>query len=100
MYKKTLILSWLILAVVAGHAHTPAVRQPLHFDAGWKFHLGSASDPKQDFNYGISNIFSKSGQAGNTCISPRYNDSSWENVQLPHDWAVTLPFQYVKNGDI
>jgi len=30
-------------------------------DFGWKFHLGNASNPKDDFGYGTEAIFAKAG---------------------------------------
>lgn len=75
-------------------------RKIIHFDNGWKFHLGNASDPHRDFNYGITNILAKSGESGNTGISENFDDTKWENVQLPHDWAIALPFKYINNGEL
>ncbi len=101
MYKKTLIFLWLlIVAGFTGMGQQDPVRQHIPFDEDWKFHLGNASDPARDFNYGINNIFSKTGWAPGTCIAPNYDDKTWEGVQLPNDWAVTLPFQYIRNEDI
>src|ERR1700744_1450352 len=101
MYNKTLFFLWLLMvAGLTGMGQQDPVRQHVPFDEGWKFHLGNASDPARDFNYGINNIFSKTGWAPGTCIAPNYDDNTWEDVQLPHDWAVTLPFQYIRNGDI
>jgi beta-galactosidase len=62
------------------------------FNEGWKFQLGNAADVAKDANYGLAVIFSKSGKAENTAIAPKFNDSAWRRVQLPHDWAVELPF--------
>jgi beta-galactosidase len=75
-------------------------RERLDFDPGWKFHLGNASDPRQDFNYGIGNILAKTGDADNTCIRADFNDTGWVDVQLPHDWAVALPFVHADNEDV
>lgn len=66
------------------------IRQP--FNDGWKFHQGHAADAAKDFNYGLAVLFSKSGKTETTAIAPKFNDSAWRNVQLPHDWAVELPF--------
>ena len=62
------------------------------FDQNWKFAFGHAAQPEKDFNYGIETVYSKSGGAQNTAIDPRFNDSLWRNLDLPHDWAVELPF--------
>lgn len=71
-----------------------------NFDRDWRFHAGHASDPSKDFNYKIVNIFSKSGKAEGTAIDPKYNDSSWQGLDLPHDWAVELPFVNSENPDV
>ncbi len=77
-----------------------AQRYITSFDEGWKFHFGDASDPAKDFNYGITTVFAKSGADNNTAVSKKFNDNDWENVTLPHDWAVGLPFVNVKNFDV
>jgi beta-galactosidase len=77
-----------------------ANRWSVNLDNDWKFHLGHAADPHRDFNYGIGNILAKTGDAANTCIRMDFDDRSWASVQLPHDWAVALPFSQVANGDV
>ena len=77
-----------------------SVRKHLDFDEGWKFHLGDSQDPEKDFGYGKDNVFSKTGDAGNTPAAPHFNDNDWQSVRLPHDWAVTLPFVHKKDGDL
>ncbi len=63
-----------------------------NFDRDWKFALGHAHNPEKDFNFSLETIFAKSGAAGNTAIDPRFKDSLWRTLNLPHDWAVELPF--------
>ena len=75
-------------------------RTHINFDENWKFSLGHAADATKDFNFKIANIFSKSGKAEKTAIDMRFNDSSWRTVQLPHDWAVELPFEKSDNPDV
>jgi beta-galactosidase len=87
------VLSVLCIAAVGQRRH-------INFDDNWKFHLGSASDPAKDFNYSISTIFSKTGAATGTAIDPKFNDSGWRQLQLPHDWAVELPFTNSSNFDV
>lgn len=76
-----------------------AQRKQINFDKDWKFAFGHAANPEKDFNYSIKTIFSKSGGAFGTAIDSRFNDSSWRTLNLPHDWAVELPFAYVDNFD-
>ncbi|PAW95710.1 glycoside hydrolase family 2 [Mucilaginibacter sp. MD40] len=98
--NKLFTLSILILIISTRLALAQPVRTHQHFDDGWKFHAGHATDFTRDFNYGFGNIFSKSGETAGTCIAIDYNDKNWDNVKLPHDWVVALPFTYVNNDDI
>ncbi|HMK18991.1 MAG TPA: beta-galactosidase GalA [Chitinophagaceae bacterium] len=77
-----------------------SVRKKISLDDNWKFKLGHAANPEKDFNYSISTIFSKSGGAFGTAIEPRFKDSTWRTLDLPHDWAVELPFVNVDNRDV
>ena len=94
------VLGLLALTFATTYVSAQVGREHLDFDAGWKFHLGSAADPHQDFNYGIGNILAKTGDADNTCIKADFNDKDWADVQLPHDWAVALPFVHSTNDDV
>lgn len=99
MNKKPFVILCIIIQIflfLPGNAQ----RKKIKFDEGWKFHFGHAANPEKDFNYGIATIFSKSGGAARTAIDPRFNDSTWRTIDIPHDWAVELPFVNVKNFDV
>jgi hypothetical protein len=69
-------------------------RERLLLDFGWRFHFGHADDPSKDFGYGGSTWgnFQKTGNfmpAG----AIAFDDSEWRSIDLPHDWAVELPFE-------
>ncbi len=70
------------------------LRERLSLDLGWRFALGHACDPMRDFGFGkLAGVgtYAKTGDAGGpTGVS--FDDSKWEAVQVPHDWAVALPF--------
>lgn len=100
MNKKDLLLLFAAFIIGGTAAAQSPLRRHLNFDSNWKFSLGHAGNAERDFNYGVETSFSKSGYAGNTCIDPEFNDNSWQDIQLPHDWAVSLPFQYSKKGDL
>lgn len=76
------------------------LRKKIDFDNGWKFALGHAADASKDFNYSVANIFAKSGRAEKTAIDPKFDDTTWTDVTLPHDWAVGLPFENSPNFDV
>ncbi len=90
----------LLLVTVSGLNAQQSQRKRINIDKGWKFALGHAADPKKDFNYGIANIFSKSGKTEDTPMSKDFVDTTWRELNLPHDWAVELPFVEVDNFDV
>lgn len=96
MVRKLFLIVLFCAVTIVGNTQ----RQHQNFDKDWKFHFGHAANPEKDFNYSIANIFSKSGAAVRTAIDPRFNDSAWRSLDLPHDWAVELPFVYKDNFDV
>jgi beta-galactosidase len=68
-----------------------APREKLLADFGWKFKLGNADDPTKDLNFGKDQgDFAKTGEFD--FAKAGFDDSSWRPLNLPHDWAVELPF--------
>jgi beta-galactosidase len=75
-----------------------AGRERIRPDQGWRFSLGNAADVSKDFGYGAmarERPFSKQGQFSKV-TSEEFDDTSWRLVDLPHDWAVELPFNSTK----
>lgn len=68
-------------------------RERLLMDFGWRFALGHATDYTKDFTTGTSyfTYFAKTGY-GDGAAAAQFKDSTWREVDLPHDWAVELPF--------
>lgn len=69
-------------------------RERLLLDFGWRFHFGHANDASKDFGFGAgrSGGFQKTGGF----LAPShtaFDDSAWKPVDLPHDWAIELPFR-------
>ncbi|HYC98537.1 beta-galactosidase GalA [Brevundimonas sp.] len=78
-------------------------RERIALDAGWKFHLGDAHEVDRDFGFGaMQRTYAKQGFGVAHVASPdftdiqwgkaNFDDSGWQDVILPHDWAVSLPF--------
>src|SRR6202050_1569619 len=66
-------------------------REQLLFDFGWKFQFGNSSDPAKDLGFGYGQgDFSKTGDF--EFAKAKFDDSKWRTLNLPHDWAVELPF--------
>src|ERR1035437_1621134 len=58
-------------------------REHLSLDANWKFHLGD--------NWPNALHLDKAGASGGPA-SEKFNDTAWRSLDLPHDWAIELPF--------
>lgn len=72
----------------------PSPRERCLLDFGWRFHFGHANDAAKDFGFGSGRGggFQKTGNF----LSPShliFDDSDWKPLDLPHDWAIELPFQ-------
>src|ERR1017187_10363212 len=66
-------------------------REQLLFDFGWKFQFGHGSDPARDLGFGNGQgDFDKTGEF--EFSKAKFDDSKWRALNLPHDWAVELPF--------
>ena len=73
-----------------------SVRERILVNNGWTFSLGYAGDKGKDFTHGteyftyVTKVMSNNGNKGPASID--FDDSSWQVVNLPHDWVVDLPY--------
>ncbi len=83
-------LEMLLLLASLNVCAAPAAsqRERLSLDFDWKFHLGD--------DWGAAHNLGKAG-TGSGPASMSFVDAGWRSVNLPHDWAVELPFD--KNAD-
>ncbi|KLT67195.1 DUF4982 domain-containing protein [Pedobacter sp. BMA] len=66
-FKKTFLL---LVVACSAYVNAVAQRKEILLETGWKFSKGAFPDAsKSDFN-----------------------DTRWENVSVPHDWAISGPF--------
>jgi len=87
--------AWARASLLAADMDTmpPAIspRERLLFDFGWKFTLGNGADPAKDLGFGNGQgDFAKTGEF--EFAKAKFDDSKWRTLNLPHDWAVELPF--------
>ncbi len=79
LYVTAILLSGVNGALygdMAGPASSASGRRAVNFNSGWKFSKGDLPGAEaQDFD-----------------------DSAWEAVRLPHDWAISGPFNPQENG--
>src|ERR1039458_4933335 len=84
-FFRRFFIATLFASLTAGlfAADTRSPRERLLLDSGWKFHLGN--------EWGFAQNRAKAG-TGSGPASTSFSDASWRTVNLPHDWAVELPF--------
>ena len=82
----------LALGLSSGLAAADGPRQRTRIDDGWRFALGHAHDAAQDFNHGTRAFFFAKAGFGDGPAAAEFDDRPWRRVDLPHDWAVELPF--------
>ena len=85
--------SALPLTVARARDDVSSGRSRERLDFGWRFQLGHAQDPQRDFGFGKDQrTYAKVGAGVAAAADAGFDDSDWQAVQLPHDWAIDLPF--------
>lgn len=72
-----------------------SVRENIRLSEGWKFAFGNAANPEKDFGCGTEyfNYLTKANSIHNEGpYVMKFDDSSWQEVNVPHDWVPSLPF--------
>jgi len=89
------IISFFLLILITENlkAETVAHRERISINDGWRFSLGHATDVKKDFGHGTGyfTYLAKTG-FGDGPAAANFDDRSWRLVNIPHDWAVEMPF--------
>ncbi|HEY3757194.1 MAG TPA: beta-galactosidase GalA [Opitutaceae bacterium] len=82
---KPSVLACVLALVIAAplRAEPVSPRERIRLDDGWAFHIGN--------EWGLGVNLAKAG-TGFGPAGVNFGDASWRRVNLPHDWAVELPF--------
>ena len=91
MRKWIVVMAWMAIASM----NAQNVRETIRLDDGWKFAFGNAADPKKDFGCGTEyfNYLTKANSIHNEGpYVANFNDSTWQEVKVPHDWVTILPY--------
>ena len=94
MRLKTMLMA-AVACLFAITLSAQSQRESVCLDKGWKFAFGHATDPQKDFGCGTEyfNYLTKASSIHNEGpYSRKFNDSAWQEVQIPHDWVSTLPY--------
>lgn len=73
LYKQYFLL--LFCALLLNHFQVAAQRESRELQTGWKFAKGAHPE----------------------AVNPDFDDSSWQDVRIPHDWAISEDF--IKDGN-
>ncbi len=87
MMKKIYYFSLIFLSL-----NTIFAQKKISLDQDWKFHFGNSSDVSKDFDYGKTALLHKSNVYATTIVNPKFVDTTWKKINVPHDWVVELPF--------
>jgi beta-galactosidase len=68
-----------------------SVRARLLLDPGWRFYLGEPPMPEQG-DTKLDHFPNAGTHVSGGAAHPDYDDSTWQKVDLPHDWAVEGSF--------
>ena len=93
--KRVMFLALFLLMGLTSWADDDASRRHVLMDDDWQFAFGHAADPLKDFGCGTEyfNYLTKANSIHNSGpYSMKFDASGWQNVDLPHDWAVQLPY--------
>lgn len=82
----------LIILCLFFNLNTINAQEKISMDEDWKFHFGNSSNPDKDFGFGSTLIMHKSNVFESTIVSPKFIDTTWSKINIPHDWVVELPF--------
>lgn len=89
-----MICCMMCTAVWGQNSATNTAREVTSLNNNWFFHLGDAASMKADFTHGTEYFTYRSKAVGQNQgpANPAFNDSTWTQVNLPHDWVVDLPY--------
>lgn len=90
---KRIITTFLLTLTLS--ALSFAQRETILFNNGWRFSLGNAASMQADFTHGTEyfTYLTKAVGQNQGPASTAFDDSSWRQVNLPHDWVVDLPYE-------
>ncbi len=88
--KKIVCNSIFLLSIFIGWFGN--AQEKISLDEDWRFHFGHASNPDKDFDYSNKLLFHKSNVYETTIVNPKFIDTTWRKINVPHDWVTELPF--------
>ncbi|MFV0346472.1 MAG: beta-galactosidase GalA [Bacteroidales bacterium] len=87
---------YLLLAALftCSMSYAQELRSRTNFDDGWYFAFGHPSDKSKDFGTGTAyfTYFAKARYGADGATTMDFDHRSWRPIDLPHDWAVEMPF--------
>ncbi|MCR5312955.1 MAG: beta-galactosidase, partial [Bacteroidaceae bacterium] len=95
MKTKASFLLYLLLCITFSSIQAQNVREKTRINNGWKFAFGHATNIQKDFNNGTEyfNYLTKANSIHNEGpYTEKFNDSTWQQIQIPHDWVTQLPY--------
>ena len=95
-HRFILLAVALLAAVPTALLAGDSVREKILVNNGWSFAYGYAGDKQKDYTHGteyftyVTKVMSNKEDKSPSSLD--FDDSSWQKVNLPHDWVVDLPY--------
>lgn len=102
---RKFVFTLLSLVFISTVGWSQSKRDKVSLNQNWKFALGHAANPEKDFTYGKALSFSKIAFLQESTLlnadqesrlriphTQKYDDSTWCDVSLPHDWGMSLGY--------
>lgn len=95
-HRFILLAAALLAAMPTALLAGDSVREKILVNNGWSFAYGYAGDKQKDYTHGteyftyVTKVMSNKEDKSPSSLD--FDDSSWQKVNLPHDWVVDLPY--------
>ncbi|MFT3845238.1 MAG: beta-galactosidase GalA [Lacibacter sp.] len=91
--RVTVMLLLMICFISSNAQQSFGPREHVLIDDNWRFAFGHLYDAEKDFQTGTGyfSYFAKAAY-GDGAAAAGFDDRHWRKLNLPHDWAVELPF--------
>jgi len=93
-FRALIPVAWVLLAGI--YLSNGAEREVLSLDQGWRFHPGDIAFPVP-VTHGQTYHSAKAGSIAGPAAAA-FDDTAWQEVEVPHDWVADAPFDAVGNG--
>lgn len=94
-FNRIMRITFFLALLLLYFGNAAAQTETFSFDAGWRFYEGDIPMPVIK-GHEISYSNAKAGKSWGAA-DPQFDDTRWDILNVPHDWAVANPFDSAEN---